>query len=119
MNMQPHPTFTVCTPTFNRARFLPRVHESLCQQTLSDYEWLIVDDGSTDDTGDVIAGFIAAGKVSIRYVRKSNGGKHTALNLAVREAHGSLFTVIDSDDWFEPRALERMKAQWDQVPVSE
>jgi len=113
------PLFTVCTPTYNRARFLPRVYESLHQQTLQDFEWLIVDDGSTDNTGDVIAGFIAEGKVSIRYLKKANGGKHTALNLAVREAHGPLFTVIDSDDWFESHALERMKAHWDQVPVSE
>src|SRR5262245_16406072 len=86
------PPFTVCTPTYNRAGFLQRVYESLRKQTLQDFEWLVVDDGSTDNTGDVIAGWIAEGKVSIRYLKKANGGKHTALNLAVREADGSLFT---------------------------
>jgi glycosyltransferase involved in cell wall biosynthesis len=113
------PAFTVCTPTFNRAGLISRAYESLAQQTLQDFEWLVVDDGSTDNTREVVEALAAEGKIPVRYFRKSNGGKHTALNLAVREAKGDLFTVIDSDDWFEPRALERMKHHWDQVPVSE
>jgi glycosyltransferase involved in cell wall biosynthesis len=79
----------------------------------------LVDDGSKDNTPEVAEKFFASGKIRGRYIRKPNGGKHTALNLAVREARGSLFTVLDSDDWFEPRALERMKFYWDQVPGSE
>lgn len=116
MSLDSLPLFSVCTPTFNRARLIQRAYDSLVQQTLQNFEWLVVDDGSTDNTADVVAGYIAAGKIPIRYLRKANGGKHTALNLAVREACGQLFTVIDSDDWFEPHALERMKFHWDQIP---
>ena len=117
--MSTHPLFTVCTPTFNRAGLLPRAYESLARQTCQDFEWLVVDDGSTDNTREVIETLMAQGKIAVRYFSKRNGGKHTALNLAVREAKGELFTVIDSDDWFDPRALERMKCHWDQVPISD
>ena len=113
------PLFTVCTPTFNRAALLQRAYESLAQQTLQDFEWLVVDDGSTDNTSDVVRELSNQGRVRMRYFAKPNGGKHTALNLAVREAKGDLFTVIDSDDWFTLRALERMKHHWEQVPVAE
>lgn len=115
----PAPLFTVCTPTFNRARLLQRTYDSLAKQTLPDFEWLVVDDGSTDNTRAVVEELAGQGRLRVRYFAKRNGGKHTALNLAVREARGELFTVIDSDDWFDPRALERMKHHWDQVPVSE
>lgn len=113
------PLFTVCTPSFNRASLLPRVFESLARQTCQDFEWLLVDDGSSDNTAEVAVSFFASGKVRGRYLRKPNGGKHTALNLAVREAQGALFTVLDSDDWFDTRALERLKFHWDQVPRAE
>jgi glycosyltransferase involved in cell wall biosynthesis len=98
---------------------LQRAYESLVRQTCQDFEWLVVDDGSTDNTVEVVERLLAEGKIRGRCLRKSNGGKHTALNLAVREARGSLFTVIDSDDWFDPHGLERMFAQWQQVPVEE
>jgi glycosyltransferase involved in cell wall biosynthesis len=111
--------FTVCTPTFNRARLLQRAYDSLACQTLKDFEWLVVDDGSTDNTGEVIAGLIANGSFPIRYYRKANGGKHTALNLAVREARGTLFTIIDSDDWFLPDSLERMKRRWEELSAGD
>jgi glycosyltransferase involved in cell wall biosynthesis len=108
--------FTVFTPAYNRANLLPRVCQSLRQQTFTDFEWLIVDDGSTDNTREVVAGFQPVSPRPIRYLWKQNGGKHTALNLAVREAKGVLFTVVDSDDWLKPDALERMKHHWDSVP---
>ena len=110
------PLFTVCTPAFNRAALLPRAFESLARQTCQDFEWLLIDDGSKDNTAEVAEKFFASGKIRGRYLHKPNGGKHTALNLAVREAQGELFTVLDSDDWFDPRALERMKARWDEMP---
>ncbi len=119
MKSAPSVAFTVCTPTFNRAGLLARAYESLARQTCQDFEWLVVDDGSTDDTVEAVESFLAEGKVRGRCLRKSNGGKHTALNLAVREARGALFTVLDSDDWFDPRALERMKARWDAVPAED
>lgn len=113
------PAFTVCTPSFNRAKLLPRAYDSLVAQTFKDFEWIVVDDGSTDNTPEVVEELTRRGLLNIRYFRKPNGGKHTALNLAVREARGSLFTVIDSDDWFDPQGLERMFVQWQQVPVED
>ena len=75
----------------------------------------MVDDGSSDDTRAVVQRYVSEQRLALRYLWKPNGGKHTALNLAVREARGSRFTVVDSDDWLAPRALERMSHHWDQL----
>ena len=91
---------TIATPTYNRAKLLPRLYRSLCAQTCADFEWIIVDDGSTDDTSQIIQSFINEGRIpQIRYVHKSNGGKHTAINTAAKVARGELFFIADSDDW--------------------
>ncbi len=119
MNPDSPVLFTVCTPTFNRASLLQRAYDSLARQTFQDFEWIVVDDGSTDNTREMVENLARQQRLRVRYFWKSNGGKHTALNLAVREARGALFTVVDSDDWFEPRALERMKGHWDQIPLEE
>ena len=84
---------TIFTPTYNRAHLLPRLYESLCKQSvldtdLSPFEWLIVDDGSVDNTEEVVQGFIAEQTIPIRYFKKPNGGKHTAINLGAKEAEG-------------------------------
>lgn len=89
---------TVFTPTYNRAYIIDKLYESLCSQTCPDFEWLIVDDGSTDDTEALIDSFIAERKINIRYVKQPNGGKHRAINRGVREAKGELFFIVDSDD---------------------
>lgn len=89
---------TVFTPTYNRAKLLPRLYESLCAQTSSDFEWLIVDDGSGDNTESVVHEFINEGKIQIRYFKIPNGGKYKAINYAVPKAQGALFMVLDSDD---------------------
>ncbi len=99
---------TVFTPAYNRAALLPRLFESLKTQTCFDFEWLIIDDGSTDDTQDVVNSF-ACEDFTIRYIKKENGGKHTAHNLAVTEAKGELFFCVDSDDWLPERAVENIK----------
>lgn len=99
---------TVFTPTYNRAQLLTRLYESLRRQTFTDFEWLIVDDGSTDNTKDVVDSFMAqsGGSLLIRYIHKSNGGKHTAINLGAHEAQGELFFIADSDDALPEDALE-------------
>jgi glycosyltransferase involved in cell wall biosynthesis len=97
---------TVFTPAYNRAYTLGRLYDSLCRQTFRDFEWLVVDDGSTDKTEQLIAGFIAEQRIPIRYIRKVNGGKHTAINLGVKEARGELFFIVDSDDYLIDNALE-------------
>lgn len=96
---------TVATPTYNRATLLPRLYQSLCKQTCTDFEWLVVDDGSTDGTEETVRNFIIEGNIPIRYFRKPNGGKHTAINQAVREANGELLFIADSDDWLIPTAI--------------
>jgi glycosyltransferase involved in cell wall biosynthesis len=110
-----NPKITVFTPSYNRAKLLPRVYESLLRQTFQDFEWLIVDDGSTDDTKAVVEGWSQA-PFPVRYVYKENGGKHTAINRGVQEARGEYFVILDSDDWLTDTTLERMVAVWEGVP---
>ena len=91
---------TVFTPTYNRAKLLPRLYKSLQEQTNKDFEWVIVDDGSTDNTKEVIDNIITQQEndFPIRYFYKENGGKHTAINQGAKEAKGELFFIADSDD---------------------
>jgi glycosyltransferase involved in cell wall biosynthesis len=109
-------TFTVFTPTYNRGHTLHRVYESLAAQTYRDFEWLICDDGSTDDTQPRVTRWIAEASFPIRYLRQDNRGKHVAINHGVREARGELFLILDSDDACVPHALERFKHHWDAIP---
>lgn len=111
--------FTVFTPTYNREGTLPRVYESLAAQTLRDFEWLIVDDGSTDGTEALVARWAAEADFPIRYVRQANGGKHVAWNRGLEEARGELFLGLDSDDGCVPEALERFWHHWQSIPDAE
>jgi len=97
---------TILTPTFNRAHLLPRLFESLTHQTDFDFEWLVMDDGSTDGTSDLFAGktFLSA-PFPIRYYRQENGGKHRALNAGVKQAKGDFIFIADSDDWLLPQSV--------------
>jgi glycosyltransferase involved in cell wall biosynthesis len=112
------PFFTVFTPTYNRAHTLGRVLDSLCAQTFRDFEWLVVDDGSTDNTPELIASWTATANFPIRNFRQANSGKHIAHNFAVREARSEFFMVVDSDDALESRALERLHAVWLEIPAA-
>ena len=106
---------TVFTPTFNRAYILPKLYASLCEQTCQDYEWLIVDDGSTDHTKELVEGWINKKKISIRYVWQENGGKMRAYNRAVGLAKGELFVCVDSDDILASETVIADSLQfWDQ-----
>ena len=102
---------TVFTPTYNRAHLLPRLFESLVKQTYRDFEWIIVDDGSSDNTAEVINEWDA--DFPIRYYRKENGGKHTAINVGVKKANGELFLILDSDDSLPKDSLEIIAKQND------
>ncbi len=112
-------TFTVFTPTYNREDTLPRVYDSLCAQTFSDFEWLIVDDGSVDGTEDLVRCWRNEAKFPIRYFYQPNQGKHVASNRGVREAQGELFLFFDSDDRCVPETLARFRHHWDNIPLSE
>ena len=107
--------FTVFTATFNRAHTLPRLYDSLKQQAFKDFEWLIVDDGSSDGTRDLISQWQAEGRIPIRYFFQENSGKHIAINRGVTEAKSELFLFTDSDDWLVPHALERLIFHWDGI----
>jgi glycosyltransferase involved in cell wall biosynthesis len=112
-------TFTVFTPTYNRRATLPRAFASLSAQTLKDFEWLVVDDGSTDDTGALIASLAAEADFPVSYLRQENAGKHVALNRAAIAARGRLFATLDSDDEYVPTALERFLWHWNAIPDPE
>lgn len=112
------PTFTVATPTFNRADTLPRVYESLRAQRYRDFEWIIVDDGSTDGTGKLVRSWQHEALFPIRYYWQENQHKKVAVNRAVQEAHGEFIAILDSDDSLLPGALEDMLAAWDTIPVA-
>jgi len=102
-------TLTVMTPTYNRAELLKDAYASLAAQSCDDFVWMIVDDGSTDDTERVVEGFIADGKVKIEYIKKENGGKHTAVNLAINRVETELIALcLDSDDAFTDSAVEEI-----------
>ena len=99
---------TVFTPTYNRAYIIQNVYESLLQQSYKNFEWLVIDDGSTDNTEEIISGYKKESKIKITYIKKENGGQHTALNLAVEKANGRLLMIVDSDDYVTENALERV-----------
>lgn len=100
---------TVFTPTYNRAYIISNLYESLKRQTYRNFEWLIVDDGSTDTTEDLIRSFIDENRITIFYFKQTNGGKHTAINKGVTEAKGNLFFIVDSDDYLANDSLEKIK----------
>lgn len=108
---------SVFTPTYNRANLLVRVYKSLSAQTNLDFEWLIVDDGSTDNTHEVVEAICSKHEASfpIRYIYKKNGGKHTAVNVGVHEAIGELFFILDSDDCLPSDALKIVAEEYAKV----
>ena len=114
--MFPEYLFTVFTATYNRAHTLHRVYESLVVQTFRDFEWLVVDDGSTDSTKALLSRWCDESDFPIRYLYQPNQGKHVAYNHAVTEARGALFLTLDSDDSCVPYALEAFKYYWEAIP---
>ena len=108
-------TFTIFTPTFNRAHTLQRVYTSLARQTYRDFEWLVMDDGSTDNTSQLIETWKGESNFPIRSYKQENMGKHVAFNRGVEHAEGELLLVLDSDDECVPHALEQLKHHWDTI----
>ena len=107
-------TLTVFTPTYNRAHTLERLYKSLCAQTCQDFDWLVIDDGSTDRTAALVQGFMNEGKIPIRYIYKENGGLYTGYNTAYANIETELNVCIDSDDAMPVDAVEKIVRLWRQ-----
>ena len=105
-------TLTVFTPTYNRAHTLERLYRSLCVQTCQDFDWLVVDDGSTDETATLIQRFIDEGRIPIQYIHKENGGLYTGYNTAYANIETELNVCIDSDDTMPADAVEKILSFW-------
>lgn len=100
---------TIFTATFNRAYILPNLFHSLMKQTCMDFEWLIVDDGSVDQTEQMVQSWDKEKPpFLIRYYKKENGGKPRAINFGIQRSQGKFFFMVDSDDWLLPEAVEKM-----------
>ncbi|MBW8382046.1 MAG: glycosyltransferase family 2 protein, partial [Youngiibacter sp.] len=104
---------TVYTATYNRAYTLVKGYESLCRQTCKDFEWLIVDDGSTDNTQDLVQGWILEGLFEIRYINQENKGVNIARNIAIENINTELNMCVDSDDYLTDDAIEKVLSLWE------
>lgn len=105
-------TLTIFTPTYNRAHLLRSVYESLVTQTSQDFEWLVIDDGSTDFTRSLVEGFMREGRIAVSYVHKENGGLYTGYNEAYSRITSELCVCIDSDDFMPDDAVEIIIRTW-------
>ncbi len=100
---------TVLTPTYNRAHTLTRLYNSLKSQNNNNFEWLIIDDGSSDNTKQLVQKWInEKNSFNIIYFKKENGGKHTAINKGIEIAKGKLTLIVDSDDYLTNDAIEKI-----------
>ena len=106
--------FSICTPVYNRAHLLPRLYNSLKENATNSvsFEWLIVDDGSTDDIQSFIQLVETEKRLNFRYIKKENQGKHSCMNIFFKEAKGELTLILDSDDMLVKGALEKVNKIW-------
>lgn len=105
-------TLTIFTPAYNRAHTIGRTYQSLCNQTCNDFEWLVVDDGSSDNTRQLVEGWTKENKIPIRYIYQQNQGMHGAHNTAYANITTELNTCIDSDDYMPKDAVEKIVNFW-------
>ena len=103
---------TIFTPTYNRCELLQNLFESLINQTVKNFEWIIVDDESTDNTNELVNKWIIDDKADfkIRYFKQKHGGKHRAINKAVNYASGKFFFIVDSDDTLTNNAIQLVES---------
>lgn len=110
---------TVFTATYNRESLLPRLYKSLAEQTNKNFEWLIIDDESTDSTEKLINKWIENEKsFQIRYIKQEHGGKYRALNKGFLEANGEYFFIVDSDDYLTNTAIEKSCSWIKEIEIS-
>ncbi len=112
------PRISVVTPTYERVATLPRLYRSLLAQDFADFDWVVLDDGSSDGTGELVRGWAGEAPFAIDYRRQRNQGKHAAVNRGVELASGEFCALMDSDDWYAPQALRRMIESWESIPTA-
>lgn len=110
---------TVFTPTYNRAYTLSKCYESLCSQDNKNFMWLIVDDGSTDDTELIVRQWITENKINIKYIKQRNNGKQAAHNTGVLACSTNIFVCVDSDDILTINSIQRIYDKWEEINKDE
>ncbi len=110
---------TIVTPTYNRRDLLRRLFQSLEAQAYRDIEWIVVDDGGTDNTEEAVRDFRESATFEIRFVRKENGGKDQTVNVGLDLATGDLVAVIDDDDYFLPKVFSLIADDFSGIAASE
>ena len=107
---------SICTPTYNRKNLLENLYRSLLAQTDNDFEWIVIDDGSEDDTEEYMQKILKENnKFEIRYYKQKNGGKHRAVNKGIEIAKGQVFAIVDSDDVLIENAVEKIKKGFSEI----
>jgi len=104
---------TYFTPTYNREKLLPNLYKSLLEQTNKNFIWLIIDDGSKDNTESLVNSWIKENKINIEYIKKENGGKHTAIELSNKICKTEFIVCIDSDDTITKEATNILYSKFD------
>ena len=110
---------SVCVPTYNRRIHLISLYESIVNQQFNDIQLVITDDGSTDDTSEVISSWKKNNAIPIKYIYQENAGRPTALRKALMEATGEFTVIMDDDDLFVPDAFELIKLSLDTLSKNE
>lgn len=103
---------TILTPSYNRAHTLPNLYKSLLLQDNQNFEWLIVDDGSKDNTKELVNSFCKDEKIKITYLFQKNGGKHSAINTGIKKIKNSITFIVDSDDVLTEDAISSIYKYW-------
>lgn len=110
---------TIFTPTYNRAYILEQAYQSLLNQTNKNFIWLIVDDGSTDNTSELVENWKKENKIYIEYIKQENQGKHIAHNTAVKNCKTDFFLILDSDDFLSKNAIEILEKETEKIKDKE
>ena len=110
------PLVTIITPVFNRKTLLVRAMNSVKKQTFKSFEYIIIDDGSTEDLDNVVIPFMDGADFPVMYIKKENGGVHTARNAGIKESRGKYIALLDSDDEYFPYTLQRLAEKWEEIP---
>lgn len=108
-------SITLFTPTYNRAYFLVRIYECLLSQTNKHFVWIIVNDGSQDDTGELCCQFVNENRIPILYICKENGGKHSAFKAALAECKTEYFQCMDDDDIYDSKSVDFYLNAWTKI----